>query len=330
MRCVDVFAGVGGMHMAAARAGIQCVWACEADPDCRDVYLANHGILPDADIAGVDPDEVPDHGLCLAGLPCQSYSISGLGRGVADPRAHVLVGLLKILRAKCPEVVLIENVPGMLRRDGGRGFRLIKESLRALGYRVSWQIMAATEFSGSTLRRRVYIVGSRVGKFDFSLLDRGPAGRLADVLKPDVREGWLRPDEYTLFSEPRLLPRSGMKFAGYRNKPVRMPGGNLNLPGTHRQQNQIWDAAGVGPTISSQDETARYWVAIGGRVRKLTRLELVRLQGYPEDFCWTHPHRQVQQLGNSVHIPTVAAVCRGIAEQLLGVKLSTQSEEVLV
>lgn len=308
------------MHMAAVRAGLECVWACEADEECRDVYLDNHGILPHEDIAGVDPGDVPDHELCLAGLPCQSYSIAGLGRGVSDPRAGVLVGLLKILRAKRPEVVLIENVPGLLRRDFGRGFKLVRECLRALGYRVSWQVMAATEFGGATLRRRVYIVGSRTGKLDFSRLERRPAGRLADVLEPDVREGWLRPDEYTLLDRPRLLPKSGMRFAGYRNKPVRMPGASLNLPGTHRQQNQIWDAAGVGPTISSQDETARYWVRVTGGVRKLTRLELVRLQGYPEGFVWSRPHRQVQQLGNSVHVPTVAAVCRGIAEQLLGVQ----------
>jgi site-specific DNA-cytosine methylase len=120
-----------------------------------------------------------------------------------------------------------------------------------------------------------------------------------------------------------------MRFAGYRNKPVRTPGGNMRLPGTHRQQNQIWDAAGVGPTISSQDETARYWVRVPRGVRKLTRLELVRLQGYPEGFRWTHPHRQVQQLGNSVHVPTVASVCRGIAEQMLGVKPARQREGVI-
>jgi DNA (cytosine-5)-methyltransferase 1 len=328
MRCIDVFAGVGGMHMAAARAGFGCIWACEADPDCRDVYGENHGILPLPDIAGVDPDEVPDHELCMAGLPCQAYSIAGLGRGVGDPRAAVLVGLLRILRAKRPEVCMIENVPGLLRRDGGRGFRLIRESLRALGYKVSWQVMAATEFGGATLRRRVYIVGSRCGKFDFARLDRLPAGRLADVLEPGVRDGWLRPDEYTLFDKPRLLKGSGMKFAGFRNKPVRMPGANLKLPGTHRQQNQIWDATGVGPTISSQDETARYWTAVGGRVRKLTRLELVRLQGYPEGFIWSHPHATVRQLGNSVHVPTVAAVCRGIAEQLLGMKPAHAGEAV--
>src|SRR4051794_34148116 len=111
------------MHLAATRAGFECVWACEADDECRDVYLANHGILPNPDIVGVAPDEVPGHELCLAGLPCQSYSVAGHGRGLGDGRAHVLVGLLKVLRAKRPEVCLIENVTGLVTQDGGRTFR---------------------------------------------------------------------------------------------------------------------------------------------------------------------------------------------------------------
>lgn len=318
MRCIDVFAGIGGLHLAAARAGFECLWACEADPECRDVYLANHGILPQPDIAGVVPDQVPDYELCLASPPCQSYSVAGHGRGLADGRAHVLVGLLKILPARRPEVCLLENVPGLVTQDGGRSFRLVRECLRAFGYRVSWQIMAATEFGGATLRRRVYVVASRCGRFDFSRLERRPAGRLADILEPDVREGWLRPEEFRLLDEPRV-GRSGMAFAGYRLKPMRHPGRDPANPSNHRQQNRIYAASGVGPTISAQDQTARYWVAIDGRVRKLTRLELVRLQGFPEDFIWSHPHAMVRQLGNSVHVPTVAAICRGIADQLLGV-----------
>jgi len=327
MKAIDVFAGVGGMHLAADRAGFSCVWACEADADSRDVYAANHGIVPHPDIAGVDPDGVPDHELCLAGLPCQAYSVAGRGRGLDDSRANVFVGLLKLLRAKRPEVCLIENVPGLVKQDGGRTFRFIRECLKGLGYRVSWSILSPTEFGGATLRRRVYVVASLGRKFDFAKLDRRPAGRLADVLDPDAG-GWLNPHEYTLLDTPRI-GKSGLSFAGFRNKPLRTPTGNVRNPSNHRQQNRIYAAEGIGPTISAQDQTARYWVALDGRVRKLTRAELVRLMGFPTDFDWVHPHAMVRQIGNSVHVGTVTAICRGIADQLLGVGRVHRKKEVL-
>ena len=328
MVAVDVFAGVGGCHLAAAAAGFDVRWACEADPDSRDVYESNHGIIPHPDIAGVDPDEVPDHELCLAGMPCTPYSVAGRGRGLDDGRANVFVGLLKFLRAKRPECVLIENVPGLVRQDGGRTFRFIKECLKGLGYRVSWSVMAATEFGGSTLRRRVYVVASRGRKFDFAKLDRRPAGRLTDILDGDVREGWLDPHEYTLLDTPRV-GKSGLIFAGFRNKPMRDPSGNVRNPSNHRQQNRVYAAEGIGPTISAQDQTARYWVTLDGRVRKLTRAELVRLMGFPTDFDWVHPHAIPRQIGNSVHVGTVTAICRGIADQLLGVGRVHRKKEVL-
>jgi site-specific DNA-cytosine methylase len=108
-----------------------------------------------------------------------------------------------------------------------------------------------------------------------------------------------------------------MVFVGYRNRSVRVPGGDLSHPGTHRQQSCIWSPEGVGPTISSQDATARYWVRLGDGVRKLARLELARMQGFPDTFRWVRPERMVRQIGNSVHVPTVAAIVRGIAEQVL-------------
>lgn len=327
MKAIDVFAGVGGMHLAARQAGFEVPWACEADAGCRDVYAANHGIDPHPDIAGVDPAGVPAHQLCLAGLPCQAYSVAGRGRGLKDSRADVLVGLLKLLRARRPAVCLIENVPGLVNQDGGRTFRMIRECLKGLEYRVSWRVLAASEFGGATLRRRVYVVASRAGRFDFAKLARRPPGRVADILDADVRDGWLKPGEYTLFHTPRVS-ESGLAFAGFRNKPLRNPAGNVRSPSSHRQQNRIYAAEGVGPTISAQDQTARYWVVVDGRVRKLARPELIRLMGFPPDFRWVHPNAVVRQLGNSVHVPTVAAICRGIAAQLLGVRRARR-EEVL-
>jgi site-specific DNA-cytosine methylase len=108
-----------------------------------------------------------------------------------------------------------------------------------------------------------------------------------------------------------------MVFVGYRNRSMRVPGGDPSHPGTHRQQSRIWSPEGVGPTISAQDATGRYWVKLAGGVRKLTRLEMARMQGFEDTFRWMLPTRMVAQIGNSVHVPTVATIVRGIAEQVL-------------
>jgi DNA (cytosine-5)-methyltransferase 1 len=195
----------------------------------------------------------------------------------------------------------------------------VLRTLRGLGYRVSWAVLPATMSGGCQLRQRLYVIASQGQKFRFDLLPRLPAGRMLDILEPEPADAWwLRGDEYTLLDEP-AASRSGMVFVGYLRKPMRHPGQDVRRPGNHRQQNRIYAAEGVGPTISSQDSQGRYWVKLAGGVRKLNRLEMARMQGFPDTFRWVRPTRMVAQIGNSVHVPTVAVLVRGIAEQILSV-----------
>lgn len=315
----DCFCGVGGLRLAAEMAGGTCMFSSEIDEACREVYAANHQELPWGDLALADPCRVPMHELCLASPPCTPFSQSGHQKGLADGRADVLYTLFRFLAQVRPKATLIENVPRLTGNDGGRTFRFVRSCLRGLGYRLSWAVLPATRFGGRQLRRRLYVVGSLGEKFRFGLLPRLPAGKMSDILEPAVSEGWLREDEYTLLDEA-VTSKSGMVFVGYRRKPLRDESGDVRNQSTHRQQNRIWDAEGVGPTISAQDTTGRYWVLIGGRVRKLTNLEMARMQGISDTFRWVRPERMVAQVGNSVHVPTVATIVRGIADQLLSVR----------
>ncbi len=312
----DCFAGVGGLRLSGEIAGGRCVFSSELDEACREVCEANHGELPSGDLALADPRRVPRHDLCLASPPCTPFSQAGHRGGLRDGRANVLYTLFRFLAGCRPRAALIENAPAMAGNDGGRPLRFVLRTLRGLGYRVSWAVLPATRFRGCQLRRRLYVVGSLGRRFRFGLLPRLPAGRMSDILEPAVTEGWLRADGYTLLDEP-VARGSGMVFVGYRLKPMWDASGDVRNPSNHRQQNRIWAAGGVGPTISAQDAAARYWVLTEGCVRKLSRLELARMQGFPDTFRWVRPDRAVMQIGNSVHVPTVAAIVRGIAEQLL-------------
>ncbi len=119
LKVADVFAGVGGVSLAAIRAGVHPVWACEWDQDAADVFELNHGFRPAGDIWSVDPEEVPSHDLCWASLPCQGFSLSGDKLGWDDPREWVLHPLLRLVATKVPQVVVVENVRGLMQYEGG-------------------------------------------------------------------------------------------------------------------------------------------------------------------------------------------------------------------
>jgi len=313
----DYLCGVGGCRLAFQQAGFRCVWACDRDDACRRTYELNFGDEPAGDIAGIDPADVPDHDVAAVGLPCTPFSLLGRKGGLDDRRANVLHPVLRILARKKPSVVVLENVPALAHHAGGRTLRFVLGCLRGLGYAVSWQVLDASSFGAAQRRRRLFVVGTRDAKFDFDALRTRPPGRLMDVLE-DVDEGLLDPREYVLLDPPRV-GRSGLTFAGYLNRPFRVPGGNPRSPGTHRHTSTVWAAEGLGPTLCSGDDMGRYWVLVGGRVRKLTVRERCRLMGFPPDFRFAKPARATVQLGNSVSVECVAALAREVARLAFGV-----------
>lgn len=131
--------------------------------------------------------------LLVGGTPCQSFSVAGLRKGLADPRGNLALHFLKILDLQRPRWVVWENVPGVLSswsdeegsfaadpegaaralRDGRGGvgggewergwqtndFDTFLSGLRELGYGVAWRILDAQFFGVAQRRRRVFVVG---------------------------------------------------------------------------------------------------------------------------------------------------------------------------
>jgi len=161
----DWFAGIGGFRLGLERAGFECVCACEIDGKARTVYRRR---FPDAgekipffgDSREVDPGDVPDHDLFVAGFPCQSFSVLGKRKGFADPRGTLFFEVLRICEAKKPPFLLLENVKGLLWLDGGETFRSVLLSLSELGYRLQWQVLDGGHCGLPQRRERVFVVGS--------------------------------------------------------------------------------------------------------------------------------------------------------------------------
>ena len=112
MRFIDLFAGLGGFHLALRRLGHECVFASEIDDTLRQVYLRNFGMLPYGDIRTVEMRSIPDHSILCAGFPCQPFSKAGYQNGIWDPIGGTLFrDIVNIVRERQPEYLILENVP---------------------------------------------------------------------------------------------------------------------------------------------------------------------------------------------------------------------------
>lgn len=160
MKFVDLYAGLGGFHLALRQMGHQCVFACEIDPLLRELYSQNFGMMPDGDIRGVNISRLPKHDILCAGFPCQPYSKAGQQNGFNCPKwGDLFDHVLRIAQYHRPKYLLLENVPNLKRHDGGRTWEAILTALREAGYGVTDDELSPHEFGIPQVRKRVFIVG---------------------------------------------------------------------------------------------------------------------------------------------------------------------------
>lgn len=161
MRFVDLFAGLGGFHVALNRLGCECVFASEINQCLREVYNKNFGIMPAGDIKQVDISSIPEHDILCAGFPCQPFSKAGDQNGFDCPRSGDLFGYVhEVLRYHQPKYLILENVPNLLKHNKGETWREIRETLKSIGYNIKEKRLSPHQFGVPQIRERVYIVGS--------------------------------------------------------------------------------------------------------------------------------------------------------------------------
>lgn len=160
---IDLFAGLGGFHIALNRLGGDCVFAAEWKTQLRELYHTNFGIHPAGDITAVDPSLIPDHDVLTAGFPCQPFSKAGEQKGFeCTNQGNLFFNVVNILKQKKPKFFILENVPNLLKHDDGRTWGQIQELLgkHGLGYDIRATKYSPHHFGIPQVRERVYIVGS--------------------------------------------------------------------------------------------------------------------------------------------------------------------------
>jgi DNA (cytosine-5)-methyltransferase 1 len=177
-RFIDLFAGVGGFHLAMDDLGGECVWASEIDVDAAKVYSQHFEMEPVGDIQkytqaeGVDPAvAIPAHDVLCAGFPCQPFSKSGFQRGIGETRGTLFFDILRILETHRPQFAILENVRNLAGPRQRETWDTIIRQLRALGYRVAGEPVVFSphllppELEGRPqVRDRVFILAEYVGE----------------------------------------------------------------------------------------------------------------------------------------------------------------------
>ena len=100
-----------------------------------------------------------DVDVLVGGTPCQSFSVAGLRKGLADPRGNLMLTYLAIADRYQPEWIVWENVPGVLSSGSGRDFGTFLGALGQIGYGWAYRVLDAQFFGVPQRRRRVFVVG---------------------------------------------------------------------------------------------------------------------------------------------------------------------------
>ena len=96
---------------------------------------------------------------CAGGFPCQAFSVAGKRQGFEDARGTLFFEIARLVKARRPPYLLLENVPGLLSHNKGATFNTILYTLYELGYHVEWQVLNSKDFGVPQSRKRVYLIG---------------------------------------------------------------------------------------------------------------------------------------------------------------------------
>ena len=324
LKIIDLFAGVGGIRLgfqqAAEKYGIstKCVLSSEIDKWACMTYEKNYGENPYCDVTKVDEKEIPDFDVCLAGFPCQAFSIAGKRGGFEDTRGTLFFDVARIIKEKKPRAFLLENVKGLVNHRSGKTLETIINTLEEdLGYTTYYQILNAKDYGLAQNRERIYIVGFREGGSGYKY----PEPIKEKKVIRDIMEEKPVPARYylsTVYIKSMKAHRArhealGHGF-GYEIRDLDDVAGTIVCGGMGRERNLI-----IAPRQTDFSDKGQKKGEINTEgLRVMTPLEWERLQGFPDN--WTdvlaNGHRY-KQMGNSVAVPVIEKVSEGIIKELM-------------
>ena len=255
LRCVGLFAGIGGIELGLHASGHRTQLLCELD-SAADVVLRSR--FPEADVVADvrDLDSLPQSTNLLAGgFPCQDLSQAGQTKGIAGEKSGLVGEVFRLLDRNDPTWLLLENVPFMLQLDRGQAMHVLVDWLSESGFRWAYRVVDTRSFGLPQRRRRVLLLASRT-EDPRNVLLTDDAGNPGDPSHP------------TAFGFYWTEGERGVGW-GVDVVPTLKGGSGLGIPSPPA----VWFPEGKGRVIKPDIRDAE------------------RLQGFPED--WTKPAEEL-------------------------------------
>lgn len=327
-KSIDLFAGIGGIRLGfeqVFKSNMKTSFVCEWDQHAQKTYKANFEDNFDiaGDITTIDEKKIGGFDICLAGFPCQAFSLAGARKGFEDNykglcRGTLFLDVARICEEHNPKVIFCENVKGLVNHDRGRTLGTIKSTFEKLGYTVYSEVLNSVNFGVPQNRERVYIVAFRndidSSRFRFPEVT-STTKVIADILeeKPVSVKYYLSTTYIETLRRHKERHASKGNGFGYVIRPTDGVAGTVVCGGMGRERNLIIDnrISDFTPVTHIKGEVNREGI------RKMTPREWARLQGFPDQYklplADTHIYKQ---LGNTVTVPVIAAIAKQIREVL--------------
>ena len=281
IKFIDLFAGIGGFHLALKSLGMECVFTSEIDEFAKKTYAANfkdkylnNPNLFAGDIWKVDFKKIPDFDILCAGFPCQPFSQAGQKKGFKDNKdGNLFFSIEEILRTKKPAVFFLENVRHLKNHDGGKTFKVIYKSLQNLNYTFDYKIIKASDFGLPQHRPRIYMVG---------------------FYKPLLKDMY----KELAFTFPREIPLKKTMSDIFNGKVFK----KINS----KEERKIGFTLRVGGGRSPIDDR-RNWdgYIVNNKIVRIKPSQGLQMMGFPKNFKMPVSDNQaMKQLGNSSNYST--------------------------
>jgi len=305
---IDLFAGIGGFRIALQEENGKCVFSSELDQYAKRTYETNFGEALFGDIRNIYENEIPDHDILCAGFPCQPFSLAGVSARNSLNTSHgfacqtqgtLFFEIARIVAARKPRVVFLENVKNLVSHNSGKTFSVIRSTMESLGYSFSYKLIDSSSVVPQK-RIRCYMVCIRGSseQFDFPEIT-GPSLPLCSILEKEVDAS------FTISSKlwkghQRRTERNLKRGTGF----------TAFCADTGKPSNTLVARYGKDgkECLIPQDR---------GNPRMLTPRECARLQGFPENFIIPVAKTTAyKQFGNSVAVPVIRIIASQIVKTL--------------